>query len=227
MSLGSAAAQGGDTPSPKKQEAAEVKACAEMAFTGFRPIADTREQRFQGKVTELTALCRGGTKAVQVPDDAMGRLDELLGHGRPVVAAEGLSVDVGAAVSRRVGSAARPGVPAHRADQVQPVRQQRDLPGLRCGPQWAGGRGAQDVAGDAAAAERSELRCGRRRRRAGLQRGVDSRAHADGNLQRHSQSADGLDRHAVCAQRGVRNDVSGPGAERSSPRTGMAAGSVC
>src|SRR5271167_3922385 len=65
LSLASAAAQGGDTPSPKKQEAAEVKACAEMAFTGFRPIADTRAQRFQGKVTELTALCRGGTNAVK------------------------------------------------------------------------------------------------------------------------------------------------------------------
>ena len=60
-----AVAQGVSTPSPKKQEVAEVKACAEMAFTGFRPIAQTREQRFQGKVTELTAMCRGGQNAVQ------------------------------------------------------------------------------------------------------------------------------------------------------------------
>ena len=65
IQLGSVAALGQDAPSPKKQEAAEVKACAEMAFTGFRPIADTRAQRFQGKVTELTAICRGGQKAVQ------------------------------------------------------------------------------------------------------------------------------------------------------------------
>ena len=63
--FGSAAAQGGNAPSPKQQEAAEVKACAEMAFTDFRPIADARTQRFQGKVTELTALCRGGQNAVK------------------------------------------------------------------------------------------------------------------------------------------------------------------
>jgi hypothetical protein len=65
ISIGSVVALGQDTPSPKKQEAAEVKACAEMAFTGFRPIADMRAQRFQGKVTELSALCRGGQNAVK------------------------------------------------------------------------------------------------------------------------------------------------------------------
>src|SRR5271169_4947154 len=65
FSLGVAAAPVDDTPNPKKQEAAEVKACAEMALSGFRSIANTREQRFQGKVTELTAMCRGGQKAVQ------------------------------------------------------------------------------------------------------------------------------------------------------------------
>jgi hypothetical protein len=64
LPLGVAAAVD-DTPNPKKQEAAEVKACAEMALSGFRPIANTREQRFQGKVTELTAMCRGGQKAAQ------------------------------------------------------------------------------------------------------------------------------------------------------------------
>ena len=64
IQIGSIATLGDDTPSPKKQEAAEVKACAEVAFTGFRPIADTREKRFQGKVTELSALCRGGQNAV-------------------------------------------------------------------------------------------------------------------------------------------------------------------
>ncbi len=63
--FGSAAALVDDTPSPKKLEAAEVKACARIVLIGFRPIADTREKRFQGKVTELTALCRGGQRAVQ------------------------------------------------------------------------------------------------------------------------------------------------------------------
>ena len=36
-----------------------------MAASGFLKIADTRDQRFEGKVTETTALCRGGQKAVQ------------------------------------------------------------------------------------------------------------------------------------------------------------------
>jgi Animal haem peroxidase len=58
-------AQDSSAPTPKKQEAIEVQACAQAALQGFRPIADTRTQRFNGKVTLLTALCRGGTKAVQ------------------------------------------------------------------------------------------------------------------------------------------------------------------
>ena len=60
-----AVAQDSAAPSPKKQEAIEVQACAQAALQGFRPIAETRTQRFNGKVTQLTALCRGGNKAVQ------------------------------------------------------------------------------------------------------------------------------------------------------------------
>ncbi|HXW14690.1 MAG TPA: peroxidase family protein, partial [Terriglobia bacterium] len=63
----------GDTPStpgdkklsPKEEEAAELKACAEMAAGGFLKIPNTRDQRFLGKVTESTARCRGGQYAVQ------------------------------------------------------------------------------------------------------------------------------------------------------------------
>lgn len=57
--------QSGSSINPKKQEAIEVQACAGAALQGFRPIADNRAQRFQGKVTLQTALCRGGQKAVQ------------------------------------------------------------------------------------------------------------------------------------------------------------------
>ncbi len=46
-----------------KTEAESLKACAEMAGSGFRPIANTRDQRFQGKVQEATAVCRGGFTA--------------------------------------------------------------------------------------------------------------------------------------------------------------------
>jgi hypothetical protein len=44
-------------------EAESLKACQEMASTGFRPIANSRDQRFQGKVQEATAVCRGGMRA--------------------------------------------------------------------------------------------------------------------------------------------------------------------
>ena len=51
--------------SPKQEEAAELGACAHSVAGGFLQIAPTRDQRFQGKVTEPTARCRGGQKAVQ------------------------------------------------------------------------------------------------------------------------------------------------------------------
>lgn len=43
---------------------AELKSCAEVVNSGFRPVAKERTERFQGKVQETTALCRGGEKAV-------------------------------------------------------------------------------------------------------------------------------------------------------------------
>ena len=50
---------------PKKEEADALKACAEAVLKGFRKIADTRDQRFQGKVSEANALCRGGYRTLQ------------------------------------------------------------------------------------------------------------------------------------------------------------------
>jgi len=54
-----------DQPSPKKEEMAELKACTQSAAGGFLKIANTRDQRFLGKVTEPTARCRGGLTATQ------------------------------------------------------------------------------------------------------------------------------------------------------------------
>ena len=50
--------------SPKKEEAAELGACAQSVAGGFLKIAPTRDVRFQGKVTEPTARCRGGMNTV-------------------------------------------------------------------------------------------------------------------------------------------------------------------
>ncbi|MES1258027.1 MAG: peroxidase family protein [Acidobacteriota bacterium] len=49
----------------KKEEIRELKACAQMVLGGALKIPETRELRFQGKVEEATALCRGGQRAVQ------------------------------------------------------------------------------------------------------------------------------------------------------------------
>ena len=51
--------------SPKQEEAAELNACLQSAAGGFLKIANTRDQRFEGKVTEPTARCRGGQKAIK------------------------------------------------------------------------------------------------------------------------------------------------------------------
>jgi hypothetical protein len=56
------AAPADDTNKVTKEETA---ACTKMLAGGFLKVADTRDQRFEGKVTETTALCRGGPNAVQ------------------------------------------------------------------------------------------------------------------------------------------------------------------
>jgi len=41
-----------------------LKACADLVLQGFRKIAPTREVRFEGKVAQATAICRGGQQAL-------------------------------------------------------------------------------------------------------------------------------------------------------------------
>jgi len=62
----------GQTPSqsassPKQEEAKALLACAQMVADelGVLKIPNARSLRFQGKVSEATALCRGGEQAVQ------------------------------------------------------------------------------------------------------------------------------------------------------------------
>ena len=50
---------------PKQEEAAELKGCVQHLAGGFLKVPETRDQRFQGKVTTPTARCRGGQQAVQ------------------------------------------------------------------------------------------------------------------------------------------------------------------
>ena len=55
----------GRDPNPKKEELDELKACAQMVLDGIPKVPAARAQRFQGKVSEATAICRGGQKTLQ------------------------------------------------------------------------------------------------------------------------------------------------------------------
>ena len=48
-----------------KAEFESLRNCGQMINSGIRPIAATRDQRFQGKVEDSTAVCRGGDVAAQ------------------------------------------------------------------------------------------------------------------------------------------------------------------
>src|SRR5689334_7124959 len=54
----------GCTPS-EQDEAASIKACGAMLKEFFAPSPQARADRFQAKVAEAVARCRGGQKAVQ------------------------------------------------------------------------------------------------------------------------------------------------------------------
>ncbi|MGA8594277.1 MAG: peroxidase family protein [Bryobacteraceae bacterium] len=47
------------------EEADALKACAQAVVNGLRKVAPTRDVRFEGKVSEANALCRGGQRALQ------------------------------------------------------------------------------------------------------------------------------------------------------------------
>ena len=49
-----------------KAELESLRNCAQMINSGIRPIASTRDQRFQGKVEASTSACRGGELAAQL-----------------------------------------------------------------------------------------------------------------------------------------------------------------
>src|SRR5579862_7412734 len=62
VTCGVARAADGSAPKPidpKLEEARELKACAKALLEGLPKIPADRAKRFQGKVTEAEAICRG------------------------------------------------------------------------------------------------------------------------------------------------------------------------
>ena len=52
----------------KKEKISSDKSCAKLVAKGLRPIAEQQSDRFLGKVSEYTANCRGGKKALAYRD---------------------------------------------------------------------------------------------------------------------------------------------------------------
>ncbi len=72
------------------EENKSLKACADMTLKGFRKIAPTRDVRFEGKVAEATALCRGGQQALLFRNTPWVDWSHYFGTGDITSAPQGL-----------------------------------------------------------------------------------------------------------------------------------------
>src|SRR4051812_20109520 len=70
----------------KEEEAEAFKACTQALVEGLRKIAPTREVRFQGKVSEAVAMCRGGYQAMQFRNTPWVDWRDYGGAGDPAAA---------------------------------------------------------------------------------------------------------------------------------------------
>ena len=81
FALGSLIPVAAGGPAVAQDEPLALAACFDT-FINLPMIADTRTQRFDGKVDEAHARCRGGEAAVGQHEHPVGRLVELLGRPR-------------------------------------------------------------------------------------------------------------------------------------------------
>ena len=132
-----------------------LESCVEVAERGLRPVAEDRSQRFLGKVREDTARCRGGERAVEARKLPWVDWQNYWATGDASSRSGSLTTHLSRQRPGRRRRAARPRVPAHGADQVQPVRQQRHVSRTTCAGATASGGPALKVwHADAAAAGR-------------------------------------------------------------------------
>lgn len=105
----------------------ELEPCLETAKRSLLEEPDDRSRRFLGKVREDTARCRGGDKAANYRD--LPRVDwqnyYATGDASSKKAGRDAVTKLGQHLfpnGRGIDGPDRPGVSAHRADQVQSVR---------------------------------------------------------------------------------------------------------
>ena len=203
------------------------KACLEMAGDGLRDLPAARADRFLGKVKEPTARCRGGERAVKqrgVPwvdwsnywgnGDATSKTDKpdrgitLLGRhllDRNTRGLDGALLDLEYQRMELI-----------KFNLFDNLTYETYVKGGRDKGKAVDGPVVQNLEGNAACAESSKHReRGDEERRAAVQRPCYPLPHRERHLQRHQQSGDGLDGHAVCPQRAVRIDLSGPWPQRA------------
>ncbi len=87
-----------------KEERASLKACAQMLLDGARKIAAARDQRFEGKVEEAAALCRGGQRALQFRDTPWVDWSQYWGAGDATSRPPGLLTKSGPATRGVAGA---------------------------------------------------------------------------------------------------------------------------
>ena len=212
-----------ETTSGKKDEARSLQACAQATIDqlGQLKIPDTRGLRFQGKVSEATALCRGGEQALQFRGTPWVDWSNYWGTG------DMTSLPAGFVISKLP---AQRGVAGALVDlELQRVELIKFNLFDNSGTYSQYMKGRNGVSGPALKVW-PEMRLqptnpsySRRgwRWTAGLQRRPDSLAHRIWNLQRHTKSRNGFIGHVICAERGIRHIFSRSGLERTdteSPR---------
>ncbi len=200
------------------------RACLQILVRGPRPLAEDRTARFEGKVAEPVARCRGGEKAVAARsgpwvdwshywatgnasskssklDDPTLPIPPLLQHliNRNERGIDGALMDL---EYQRMELIKFNLFDNATYQQYVTGRPDRRRDGRRPAP--------EGLAADAAAAGSSEFprHASSSQRRPAVQRIAGALPHADRHLQRHPQSGDGIDRATVRPQRAVRSDLS-------------------
>ena len=192
-------------------------ACANLVKSGFRPVAEAREDRFLGKVQPDTALCRGGERAVALRDTpwldwpnywATGDQASKAGGRAPLtflgehLEEDGRGVD-GALLDLEYQRIELIKFNLFDNATFEDYLRGRDGVGGRALKVWPEMRlGPEHPAYAAIGGEGEQLCRGR----------LIRHAHAERHLQRHPQPGDGLERPAVRPQRPVRGDL--PRAQR-------------
>ena len=201
-----------------KAEVESLRNCAQMINSGIRPIATTRDQRFQGKVEDSTAVCRGGDMASQFRATPWVDWSNYWGAGDAKSKAPEFVKQ-----ANHLGPTGR-GIDGALLDleyqRIELIKfnlfdNNKTYQQYVTGRKGVAGPALKFWAGIAPASGASQLSRRGRRGRTGVPRRTDSRTHAHRHLQRHTESADGIHRHAVRAQCRIRYALSRPGPHRT------------